>query len=77
MTVAVDKKVKDSKETVWYQVIITSQPAIANAAQFLTLYRSGRRVLVEGEMRLKPYIGSNGEAQVERTVFPLVRPQLL
>lgn len=78
MSVAVDKKVAGGdKETIWYQVIINSPAALQNPDSILSLYTSGKRVLVEGEMKLRPYLNNSGQPAVERTLFPIARPQLL
>jgi len=78
MSVAVDKKLPSGdKETIWYQVIINSPAAVKNSDSILSLYTPGKRVLVEGEMKLRPYLNNQGEPAIERTLFPIARPQLL
>lgn len=78
MSVAVDKKdAAGVKETIWYQVIMSSPAAAQNADALLALYQKGKRVLVEGDFKLRPFIDPKGQAAVERTIYPHTRPQLL
>lgn len=78
MSVAVDKTTTAGKETIWYQVILTSPAALQRSDELMRLYSKGKRVLVEGDLRLRPYVDRNSqELSVERTIFPYTRPQLI
>lgn len=78
MSVAVDRQSPDGeKQTAWYQVILNSPTMLRDPEKVLAFYTSGKRVLVEGDLRLRPYLDKSGTPSVERSVFPITRPQLL
>lgn len=78
-TVAVDRKLGDSKETVWYTVIMNGAQVNADPDAVVALYSVGKRVLVNGRLDVNAFQSTKNPGQifVERTIYPLSRPTLL
>lgn len=78
-SVAVDRKLGDTKDTVWYTVIMNGAQVNADPDAVVELYSVGKRVLVNGRLDVNafPSTKNPGQIFVERTIYPLSRPTLI
>lgn len=76
MSVAVNRKSGDQKETIWYSVLMYGKLG-ENVEGLKARYTVGRRVLVEGRPQADAFIRKDGSAGLERTIIAQAYPELL
>lgn len=76
LTVAVDRSHGDSKNVVWYSVLLFGSMA-KDKERLLSLYTKGRVVVVEGRPQVEAFIRKDGSAGLDNTIVAISMPELL
>lgn len=76
MSVAVDRSQGDSKNVVWYSVLLFGS-MVRDEERLISLYSKGRLVLVEGRPQVEAFIRKDGSAGLDNTIIAISMPELL
>ncbi len=76
MSVAVDRSQGDSKNVVWYSVLLFGS-MVRDEERVKSLYTKGRLVLVEGRPQVEAFIKKDGSAGLDNTIIAISMPELL
>lgn len=74
ISVAVERRVGESKTVCWYSVLLFGAMA---KEQRVSLYQPGRLILVEGRPQVEAYLKKDGSAAVDNCVIATALPELL
>lgn len=76
MSVAVDRSQGESKNVVWYSVLMFGS-MVRDEARLLSMYTKGRLVLVEGRPQVEAFIKKDGSAGLDNSIIAISMPELL
>jgi len=76
LTLAVNRGQGEYRKTVWYTVMLFGVMA-REPEKFVTRYRVGRLVLVEGRPQTEAYLRKDGSPEVDNAIVATAMPELL